>query len=279
MSADQRRRHRDAAANPGQPGQGRRWTNASTGVIFKVSIGARNGHGRDPGDPQRDQDGSGESGKKVYAGPSRSTRSRYFLLAACDEVVAPPTAYIQFTGLARTSMPRQAGPGEAGHQGPRAQDQGLQVRRRVGHARRPLRTPAKENTEWIYDGMWASFVDALSADRGLGRGADPCADGAGSLQRRAGGGGRPARPVALLGRAGSGAEERGRRRTGHGLAGPLRRGRLVQAGPRRRQDDRRDSRPGNDRRTHERSQPAAGDHDGTRDHHRASSAARGWTRT
>lgn len=110
-----------------------------------------------------------DSGKKVLGWAESIERQDYLLLAACDEVLAPPTAYIRFTGFTSETMYIK-----------NALDK-LEIKADLHKIkdyksaaeiliRDDMSEPAREMGEWIMDEAWETFVEALAADRGFTEG-------------------------------------------------------------------------------------------------------------
>lgn len=135
------------------------------GVIFKVSMENRAGTAATQ-EIRNAIRRVRESGKKVYGWAESFAENDYPLLAACDEVLAPPTAYIIFEGFG-TTFPHVK----------KALDK-LGIKPNIHKikdyksaaelvTRESTSEPARENIEWMFDERWDLFVEALSADRGL----------------------------------------------------------------------------------------------------------------
>jgi protease-4 len=135
------------------------------GVILKVAMGGTGGRAK------REEMRNAirrvrDSGKKVYAWAESFNRNDYHLIAACDEVITPPTSYINFTGVAFGST----------HVAQALKKLGIRpnihkIKDYKSAAELVLREdmsePAREMSEWLLDEMWQMTMQALEADRGL----------------------------------------------------------------------------------------------------------------
>lgn len=135
------------------------------GVIFKVA--ASNSVGTAMlqeirGAIRRVQD----TDKKVLVWAESFDRQDYLLLAACDEVLVPPTAYIGFTGFSSETLHVK-----------RAFDK-LGIKPNIHKIkdyksaaetviREDMSEPAREMRGWIMDEMWETLLETLAADRGF----------------------------------------------------------------------------------------------------------------
>ncbi len=138
------------------------------GVIFKVSMESSAGSAK-TGEIREAIKRLQGSGKKVYGWAESFTQNQYLLLAACDEIYAPPTAYIQFHGFAMNSPHvRQA----LNKLGIKADIHKIKDYKSAAElvTRDDLSGPARENRQWIMDDMWEMFVQMLEQDRGLTEG-------------------------------------------------------------------------------------------------------------
>ncbi len=138
------------------------------GVILKVSVGA------DMGSATREEIRNAikrlrDSGKKVYGYAESFEASQYHLLAACDEIVVPPAAYLSFTGFLSSSTHVK-----------RALEK-LVIQPNVHKIkdyksaaelviREDMSEAARENKVWMLDDYWEVFVETLAKDRGLSEG-------------------------------------------------------------------------------------------------------------
>ncbi|MHC4992578.1 MAG: signal peptide peptidase SppA [Planctomycetota bacterium] len=135
------------------------------GVIFKVSAGNAAGAAmtqeiRAAIRRVRDAD------KKVLGWAESFERNDYLLLAACDEILAPPTAYITFTGVSAGTMHVKKALEKLGinpniHKIKDYKSAAEMV------IREDMSDPAREMRQWIMDDMWEMTMEALASDRGL----------------------------------------------------------------------------------------------------------------
>ena len=135
------------------------------GVIFKVAAGNSVGTAmlqEIRGAIRRVQD----TDKKVLVWAESFDRQDYLLLAACDEVLVPPTAYIRFTGFSSETLHVK-----------RAFDK-LGIKPNIHKIkdyksaaetviREDMSEPAREMRGWIMDEMWETLLETLAADRGF----------------------------------------------------------------------------------------------------------------
>jgi protease-4 len=135
------------------------------GVIFKVAVGNSVGTAmlqEIRGAIRRVQD----TDKKVLVWAESFDRQDYLLLAACDEVLVPPTAYIGFTGFSSETLHVK-----------RAFDK-LGIKPNIHKIkdyksaaetviREDMSEPAREMRGWIMDEMWETLLETLAADRGF----------------------------------------------------------------------------------------------------------------
>lgn len=135
------------------------------GVIFKVAAGNSVGTAmlqEIRGAIRRVQD----TDKKVLVWAESFDRQDYLLLAACDEVLVPPTAYIGFTGFFSETLHVK-----------RAFDK-LGIKPNIHKIkdyksaaetviREDMSEPAREMRGWIMDEMWETLLETLAADRGF----------------------------------------------------------------------------------------------------------------
>ena len=105
-------------------------------------------------------------GKKVRCWAESFSEHEYVGLAACDEILAPPTAYIQFTGFASRSMHIKNALDKLGI---RPNIHKIQDYKSAAELvlRADMSEPVRENRTWILDDLWAMMMDALEHDRGL----------------------------------------------------------------------------------------------------------------
>ena len=135
------------------------------GVIFKVAAGNSVGTAmlqEIRGAIRRVQD----TDKKVLVWAESFDRQDYLLLAACDQVLVPPTAYIGFTGFSSETLHVK-----------RAFDK-LGIKPNIHKIkdyksaaetviREDMSEPAREMRGWIMDEMWETLLETLAADRGF----------------------------------------------------------------------------------------------------------------
>ena len=231
------------------------------GVIFKVAAGNSVGTAmlqEIRGAIRRVQN----TDKKVLVWAESFDRQDYLLLAACDEVLVPPTAYIGFTGFSSETLHVK-----------RAFDK-LGIKPNIHKIkdyksaaetviREDMSEPAREMRRWIMDEMWETLLETLAADRGFDE------EKIVELMQHAYFTADEALDSGLIDRIAywdeletelKGADEDA---VALSVAGTLRRGASFEARPRRRQEDRGDPRPRHDYRTPERCQSVAVADDGT----------------
>ena len=135
------------------------------GVIFKVAAGNSVGTAmlqEIRGAIRRVQ----HTDKKVLVWAESFDRQDYLLLAACDEVLVPPTAYIGFTGFSSETLHVK-----------RAFDK-LGIKPNIHKIkdyksaaetviREDMSEPAREMRGWIMEEMWETLLETLAADRGF----------------------------------------------------------------------------------------------------------------
>ena len=107
-----------------------------------------------------------QSGKKVYGYAESFDEKDYYILAACDEILAPETAYINFTGFAANSL----------HVKNALEKLGIsanihKIKDYKGAAemvtRADMSEPVRQNRDWILSDFWDFVVRDLEADRGF----------------------------------------------------------------------------------------------------------------
>ncbi len=107
-----------------------------------------------------------QSGKKVYGYAESFDEKDYYILAACDEILAPETAYINFTGFAANSL----------HVKNALERLGIsanlhKIKDYKGAAEMVTRTdmsePVRQNRDWILSDFWDFVVRDLEANRGF----------------------------------------------------------------------------------------------------------------
>jgi protease-4 len=135
------------------------------GVIFRISAGSAAGRAKTQeirGAVSRVR----RAGKKVLCWAESFDARDYLLLAACDEVLAMPSAYVDFTGFASSSVHVKRALDKLGIR------PNLHKLREYKSAaelvtREDMSDEARENLEWMLDEMWDMFVEALEQDRKL----------------------------------------------------------------------------------------------------------------
>ena len=107
-----------------------------------------------------------DTGKKVLGWAESFERQDYLLLAACDEVLAPPTAYIGFTGFSSENTYVKKALDKLGIKADlhKIKDYKSAAEMLI---REDMSEPAREMRGWIMDEMWNTFVETLAADRGF----------------------------------------------------------------------------------------------------------------
>jgi len=135
------------------------------GVIVKVGIGGAPGLGKTE-EIRNAFARFRESGKKVRCWAESMTAREYALLAACDEILAPPTAYVQFHGFMRSAVHVKRALDKLGI---RADLHKIKDYKSAAElvTRESMSEPARENADWVMEEIWEMFVDALQRDRGL----------------------------------------------------------------------------------------------------------------
>jgi len=135
------------------------------GVIFRVSAGLAAGRAKTQ-EIRAAIARVREADKKVLCWSDSFDNRTYLLLAACSEVIVPPSANIEFTGFRSGSLHVK-----------RALDK-LGIRPNLHKLREyksaaelvtqdSMSPEARENVEWMLDEMWDMFVETLEQDRGL----------------------------------------------------------------------------------------------------------------
>jgi protease-4 len=135
------------------------------GVILKTSWSGGGGPAsmqeiRDKVRQLRDAD------KKVYGWAESLSERQYYLLAACDEIVAPPAAYIRFIGFS-SGMPHVKGALEKLGINPNVSKIKDYKSAAELVTRDEMSEPARENRRWLLEERWQMYTEALAADRGL----------------------------------------------------------------------------------------------------------------
>jgi protease-4 len=133
------------------------------GVILKVGRGstmgwASTGEIRDAVAAVR------ESGKKVYGWGESFNARNYVLLASADEILAPPTASINFTGFLMTTVHVKQAMEKLG-----IKPEIHQIKDYKSAAeliiRDSMSEAARENKDWLMDEGWKEFMSVLAQDR------------------------------------------------------------------------------------------------------------------
>ena len=107
-----------------------------------------------------------EADKKVLCWTSSFDSPTYLLLAACSEVLAPPSASIQFTGFSGGGMHVKRSLDKLGI---RPNIHKLREYKSAAElvTREDMSAEARENVDWMLEEMWEMYVEALERDRGL----------------------------------------------------------------------------------------------------------------
>jgi protease-4 len=138
---------------------------AIEGVILKVS--ATNGAGRAKVEEIRGAVHKVRAaGKKVYGFSDSLDRDAFLLAAACDSIFVPPTAYVEFTGLAAVSEHVRGTLDKLGIRPNLHQIKDYKSATEVV-TRTDMSPEAREMTTWLLGEVWDLFVTALGEDRGL----------------------------------------------------------------------------------------------------------------
>ncbi len=106
------------------------------------------------------------SGKKVYGYAESFDTRDYYLLAACDEIISPETAFIEFKGFAFTSMHVKRALEKLGIKPNLHKIKDYKSAAELV-IREDMSEPARENLVWVIDDMWDVIMTDLAADRGL----------------------------------------------------------------------------------------------------------------
>ena len=107
-----------------------------------------------------------QSGKKVYGWAESFDARDYYILAACDEVFAPETAYISFTGISTNAIYVKNALDKLGIS---ANIHKIKDYKSAAEMvmRADMSDPARENREWIVSDLWTFMMRDLQADRAL----------------------------------------------------------------------------------------------------------------
>jgi protease-4 len=107
-----------------------------------------------------------EEGKKVYAFSDSLDRKTYFLAAACDSILLPPTANVRFLGFAMATQHGKRALEKIGIE--------MNVHRIKDYksaaemaTRTEMSPESRKNKEWLLEEQWDMFTRALEQDRGL----------------------------------------------------------------------------------------------------------------
>lgn len=133
------------------------------GVILKVGRGssmgwASTGEIRDAVAAVR------ESGKKVYGWGESFDARNYVLLASADEILAPPTAAINFTGFLMTTVHVKQAMEKLGIKPEIHQIKDYKSAAEL-MIRADMSEAARENKEWLMDEGWKEFMGVIAQDR------------------------------------------------------------------------------------------------------------------
>ncbi|ANM31305.1 hypothetical protein ABI59_19600 [Acidobacteria bacterium Mor1] len=136
------------------------------GVIFKVASGGASSRAKG-------QEIRGaiarflESGKPVHCWAESFGTTDYALLAACPEILAAPTGYMELKGFSATSMHIRDALDKLG-----VRPQLHKIKDYKSAAEMMMNSEAtesaKENRRWIMEDLWQQFVEILEQDRDLG---------------------------------------------------------------------------------------------------------------
>jgi protease-4 len=107
-----------------------------------------------------------EGGKKVYGWAESFDAKDYYVLAACDEILAPETAYINFTGLSSGSLHVKNALDKLGISANVHQIKDYKSAAEM-ITRENMSEPARQNREWLLGELWDFMIRDLKADRGF----------------------------------------------------------------------------------------------------------------
>ncbi len=134
-----------------------------TGVILKVGRGSTMGWAS-IGEIRDAVAAVRESGKKVYGWGESFNARNYVLLASADEILAPPTAGINFTGFLMTTVHVKQAMEKLG-----IKPEIHQIKDYKSAAeliiRDSMSEAARENKDWLMDEGWKEFMSVLAQDR------------------------------------------------------------------------------------------------------------------
>jgi protease-4 len=134
-----------------------------TGVILKVGTGSSMGWAS-IGEIRDAVAAVRGSGKKVYGWGESFNARNYVLLASADEILAPPTAGINFTGFLMTTVHVKQAMEKLG-----IKPEIHQIKDYKSAAeliiRDSMSEAARENKDWLMDEGWKEFMSVLAQDR------------------------------------------------------------------------------------------------------------------
>ncbi len=135
------------------------------GVVLKVSMGSRMGGGS----VQEIREAIKrlqKVGKKVYGYAESFEEKEYYLLAACDEILVPETAYISITGFARNTIHVKKALEKLGIKPNIHKIKDFKSAAELV-IREDMSEPARENYEWMLAEFWDFVTRDLVEDRGF----------------------------------------------------------------------------------------------------------------
>jgi protease-4 len=134
-----------------------------TGVILKVGTGSSMGWAS-IGEIRDAVAAVRGSGKKVYGWAESFNARNYVLLASADEILAPPTAGINFTGFLMTTVHVKQAMEKLGikHEIHQIKDYKSAAELII---RDSMSEAARENKDWLMDEGWKEFMGVLAQDR------------------------------------------------------------------------------------------------------------------
>ena len=133
------------------------------GVILKVGRGSSMGGGA-TGEIRDAVAAVRAAGKKVYGWGESFDARNYVLLAAADEILAPPTASINFTGFLGTTMHVKQAMEKLGIKPEIHKIKDYKAAAEL-ITRDSMSETARENRDWIMDEMWSEFMSIVAEDR------------------------------------------------------------------------------------------------------------------
>jgi protease-4 len=106
------------------------------------------------------------TGKKVYGFADSMDARTYYLAAVCDELYMPPSGYMMFLGMGRTSSHVK---GVLDKLGINPELHAIKDYKAAAQliSRTDLSAGAKKNMAWMLDERWDMFCTALEQDRGI----------------------------------------------------------------------------------------------------------------